>query len=174
MHMHTQLGRLTTLVAAALCAAGAHAVVLFEARSGTGQADAADVRVATGWSEAHTQERMMAATFRFQLTEEVTVVCAAPAQGGMPAAEDHLMWQTQTEGELNTAPRFDPRNPRRLVGVLFTGTRLLTHTAPPAPQPGQPCTTRLGAPGQVVTTLPRQRMQALSIEHGGVSARLPF
>lgn len=174
MPVNRRFSCLLVLASTMLCTAGAHAVVMFEPRSGTGQADAADIRATTGWSEPQLQERLMAATFRFQVQEDVTVVCTAVPQGGLPGAEDHTMWQTQTEGELNTAPRFDPRNPRRLAGVLFTGTRLVNQVTPPAPQPGQPCTTRIGLPGQITATIPRQRLLTLSVEHGGVSARLPF
>lgn len=156
-----------------LAQTSAQALVVLETRSGTGQVDAADIRAATGWNDTQFQERVLSATFRFQVVEQLTVICAAPPQGGLPPAEDHQMWESQINGELHTAPRLDPRTPRKLSGLLFTGIRHQTQTSP-TPQLGQPCSTRLGLPGAVTAVIPKGRVQTLTIEQGGLTAPLPF
>lgn len=161
------------LTASLLCAGLAQAAVLYDPLSGTGSIDAADIRLALGWSEARFQAEVAGLGFGFRQQGTATVVCSWQRPGG-GQGEERSRVAHAASGTLNSAPRPDARDPKRVAAITLTGVRQLREEGPPRPRVGQPCVAAGGMPGVVQTVMPENDQTQLWIQHGGTEVRLPF
>jgi hypothetical protein len=172
--MHTLSTVCRRLVAAGLLSTGlAQAAVLYDPLSGTGSVDAADIRLALGWSDARFQAEAAGLGFGFRVQGVATVVCAWQLPGGS-RGEERRRVEYAASGTLNSALRPDTRNPRLVAGITLTGVRQLQEEGLPKPRVGQPCVAPGGLPGTVQAVVPDTEQAQLWVQSGGTEVRLPF
>ena len=164
---------LRILTAGLLSTGLVQAAVLYDPLSGTGSIDAADIRLALGWSDARFQAEVAGLGFGFRLQGAATVVCAWQRPGGSQG-EERSRVEYAASGTLNSALRPDARNARLVTGVTLTGVRQLREEGLPKPRVGQPCMAAGGAPGLVQAVLPGSEEAQLWVLSGGTEVRLPF